>query len=698
MYKSLMIIGVMMSFYSCNKSKQNEVKEPKKEEIVNDKAKQIPALDITMMDESAKPQDDFYNYANGGWEKKAKIPGDKDSWGAFNELREMNDSITLVVLEKAMNQDLKEGSTSKKVADLFASVLDTENRNKQGIEPIKAHFSEIDAIQTKEDLQKYLAKAQREGYASPFGYYIYSDMNNSNKNTLYLEAGDLGLDQDYYQKDDAKDKVEKYQMYITNMVQILGESETKAKEKASKIVNFEKALANNMIPIEKSRDNKLTNNPYKVEDLKNLTPSIDWKSFFKDSGIENVEGLIVSDVDYFKGLEKLLNETSLETIKLYLKWIDFNDAANLLTTDLEQKKFDFYSKELRGVKEMRPIKKRALTAVNRVLGEAVGEVYVAEVFPPEAKANAKEMVDYLFKSYKKHFNELTWMSDKTKEKALEKLNKITVKIGYPDKWKDYSTMKITASNNGGSYYENMKNATKWYKEDNRKKYGKPVDKTEWGMPPQTVNAYYNPSKNEIVFPAAILQPPFFNFNADVAINFGGIGSVIGHEISHGFDDSGSQFDADGNQKDWWTEEDRKKFNELGDKLVAQYDTYQPLKDKGNDIHVNGRSTLGENIADLGGTSVAYDAMLMYLKDKNKDEKELIDNMTPAQRFFVSWATVWRTKFRDDALINRIKTDYHAPGMYRATAPLVNHDGFHEAFNTKEGDKMFKKQEDRIKIW
>ncbi|APD05733.1 endothelin-converting enzyme [Flavobacteriaceae bacterium UJ101] len=693
-YKSVVILGAILSFYSCNQPKQ----EGKSEAEVKDKVAQVPALDMAMMDQSVKPQEDFYNYSNGGWEKIAKIPDDKSRWGSFNELIEMNDSVTLAVLEKAMSQDLKEGSTPKKIADLFASVLNTENRNKQGIEPIKAHLAEIDAIQTKEDLQKYLAKAQKESYGSPLGYYVYADMNNSSMNTIYLNAGDLGLDQDYYQKDDAKDKVEKYQKYVASMLQNLGEPEKEATEEAGKIVAFEKALAQNMIPIEKSRDNELTNNPYKVADLKKLTPSIDWKAFFANSGIENVEGLIVTDLEYFKGLEKLLNDTPLETIKSYLKWIDFNSAAGLLNMELEQQKFDFYSKELRGVKEMRPIKKRALSAVSGVLGEAVGEVYVADVFPPEAKASAKEMVDYLFKSYKKHIGELTWMSDETKKKAFEKLDKITVKIGYPDKWKDYSSMEITSSEKGGSYYQNMKNASKWYNEDNRSKYGKPVDKGEWGMPPQMVNAYYNPLKNEIVFPAAILQPPFFNFNADAAINFGGIGGVIGHEISHGFDDSGSQFDAEGNQKNWWTKEDREKFNALGDQLVAQYDAYQPLKDKGNDIHVNGRSTLGENIADLGGTSVAYDALLMYLKDKGMDEKELIDNLTPAQRFFVSWATIWRTKFRDDALVDQIKTDYHAPGMYRATGPLENHDGFHKAFDTKEGDKMFKKEDDRIKIW
>ncbi len=693
MYKSVMTLGVVALFVSsCNKKK---VEESNEEETVMNK---IPALDLTMMDPSVKPQEDFYNYSNGGWEKRTEIPSDKDSWGSFYELREYNDSLTLAVLEGVISKELKAGSTSQKVADLFASVLDIETRNKLGLEPIKAHLAEIDAITTNEELYRYLAKAQKEGYASPFGYYVYADMNNSTMNTLYLGVGNLGLDQDYYQKDDAKDKVEKYKKYVAGMLQHLGISSEEAEKEANSIVAFEESLAKNMIPIEKSRDSKLTNNPYTVEELKNLMPSIDWKKYFSDSGIPNIKGLIVRDLEYFKALNTLLADTPLETIKSYLKWMDFNSSVNHLTMDLEQQRFDFYSKELRGIEEMRPIKKRALTIVSSVLGEAVGEVYVAEVFPPEAKAQAKEMVDYLFKSYRKHINELTWMSDETKQKALEKLEKITVKIGYPDQWKDYSTLVIQSTKEGGSYYDNMKSASKWYQEDNRKDYGKPVDKLKWGMPPQMVNAYYNPLKNEIVFPAAILQPPFFNFNADPAINFGGIGGVIGHEISHGFDDSGSQYDADGNQKNWWTEKDREKFNQLGDQLVAQFDAYQPLKEKGNDIHVNGRSTLGENIADLGGTSVAYDALLMYLKDKGMDEKELIDGLTPAQRFFVSWATIWRTKFRDDALINRIKTDYHAPGMYRAVGPLENHDGFHQSFEIKEGDKMFKKEENRIKIW
>jgi len=688
------IVGILFLLCACKQVKK-EGKETKNAE----KVKLTSVIDLSMMDTSIKPQDDFYHFANGGWEKRVNIPLDKSDWGSFYELIEKNDSITLNILKEIINtKNLRSGTESQKISYLYASVMDTVARNKEGIKPIQPHLEEIDAIKNKAELIKYFAKAKKEGYASLLGFYVRADNNNSAYNTLFLNRADMGLDKDYYQKDDAKDKVEKYKVFVGNMLQNLGKSKAEAQAEAVKIVAFEKILAKAQLSRVKDQDTELTNNPYKVTELKKLMPSINWVDYFRNAGLSNADGLIVSDVQYYKNLERILKETPLETIKSYLKWMDFNLAADKLSMDLERQKFAFYGTTLLGTKKMRPLKKKALSVVNNNLGEAIGKIYVAKVFPPEAKAKAEEMIDYLFKSYKKHFKELTWMSQKTKEKALEKLNKITRKIGYPDKWKDYTTMEIVSVKEGGSYYQNVRNSEVWRIKDNISKYGKKVDKEIWYIHPQTVNAYYNPFNNEIVFPAAILQPPFFNFKADAAVNFGGIGAVIGHEISHGFDNYGSKFDFEGNQKDWWTKEDREKFDALGDKLVAQYENYKPLEDKGNDIHVNGRATLGENIADLGGTSIAFDGLKLYLKDKKIDENKKIDGFTQPQRFYISWATICRAKMRDDALIDHIKTDVHSPGMIRATASLVNQEGFYKAFNIKEGDKMYKNPKDRIKIW
>lgn len=423
-----------------------------------------------------------------------------------------------------------------------------------------------------------------------------------------------------------------------------------------------------------------------MSDLSTLVKNVDVADYLQKMGF-TADTVIIGELEYYKSLDQIVNEQNIPVIKKYLTFHLMDGATGYLTKELDELSFDFYGKKLRGQQEQRALDKRGLEFVNGNLGELLGKLYVDAYFPAEAKQACEELVGYVRKSFAQHISGLAWMSPTTKEKALEKLNKFTVKIGYPDQWKDYSKLSI-----GESLFENISNIRKWAFEKNLAKQGKPADKSEWGMSPQTVNAYYSPLNNEIVFPAAILQPPFYDYQADAAVNFGGIGAVIGHELSHGFDDSGSQYDGDGNLNNWWTDEDREKFEAAADALVAQFESYEPVPG----VFVNGRFTLGENIGDLGGSSVAFDALKMYLKDKGNPG--FIDGYTPEQRFFLSWATIWRSKTTDEFVVNQVKTDPHSPAQYRGFAPIINLDGFHEAFGTKEGDKMFVPKSERIIIW
>uniref|UniRef100_UPI0021C971FF M13 family metallopeptidase n=1 Tax=Parapedobacter soli TaxID=416955 RepID=UPI0021C971FF len=421
-------------------------------------------------------------------------------------------------------------------------------------------------------------------------------------------------------------------------------------------------------------------------DLNRLVKNIDLAKYLTDLGF-HTDTVIIGEIKYYEELDQVLKPENLAIIKDFLRFHIANDAATSLTRELDELSFDFWGRTLRGQQEQRALDKRGQEFVNRIAGEVLGKLYVEKHFPAEAKQAAEEMVNYLIRSFGQHINQLSWMSDATKEKALAKLSRFEVKIGYPDKWKDYSGLEV-----GESLFENVLQAKRWRFEENRAKQGKPVDRTEWGMTPQTVNAYYSPLRNEIVFPAAILQPPFYDYKADAAVNFGGIGAVIGHELSHGFDDSGSQYDGNGNLNNWWTDEDRAAFEKATAALVEQFEAYEPVPG----VYVNGRFTLGENIGDLGGVSVAYDALQLYLKEKGNPGN--IDGFTQQQRFFLSWATIWRSKTTEQFVVNQVKTDPHSPAQYRAVGPLVNVDGFYEAFDIKEGDKLFLPKEKRIVIW
>lgn len=643
------------------------------------------------MDKKVRPQDDFYNYVNGNWMKNTQIPSDRSRWGSFDQLREFTDSISLTILKKSINQKYLKGSEQQKIKDLFNSFMNMDARNKQGITPIYPYLTKVDQVKNISDLQKLLIEFTPLGMNPFYEYSVQSDLNNSNKNAVYLNDVTLGLGRDYYQKNDEKSKktLQDYTNYLSKLFKVIGYKQPD--KTASDIVAFEKQLASNLLTVEQIRNAQLQNNPYSFTSLSNLSKNINLTDYFLKLGVQ-VDTVIIPEKKYFENLDKNLTAQNISLLKDYIKISIVRNAANSLTKELDDIHFDFYGKTLSGQLEQRSMEKRALTSINSLVGEAFGKLYVAEVFPEEAKRNAKELIEYLKKSFAIHINNLKWMSQPTKQKALDKLSKFMVKIGYPDKWKDYSNLEIKSIEEGGSYFQNQLNAVVFNYQRNKNKIDKPVDKTEWLMSPQTVNAYYNPSYNEIVFPAAILQPPFYDYTADAAVNFGGIGAVIGHEISHGFDDSGSQFDGDGNLKDWWTPMDKEKFEAATQSLEKQFNAYEPVLG----LHINGKLTLGENIADLGGVAIAYDALQLYLKDKGNPGK--IDNYTPEQRYFLSWATIWRTKNKDEALINQIKTDPHAPGYYRAMAPLENVEGFYKAFNVQKGDKMFKPKKERIIIW
>ena len=648
-------------------------------------------LDLSTFDKSVRPQDDFYNFVNGTWMKTAKIPADKSTWGSFNKLAEDTDNNSMTILNSLLNDKFAAGSEGKKIQDLYATYMDMNKRNADGISPIKADLAKIDGIKSLSDLQNYLVEATKNGENSFYAWGVFSDLKDSNMNAVYLGEANLGLGRDYYQKTNPKntETIAEYTKYVASMLDVLGYKN--ATSTAQNIVNFEKSIAKNLLTIEQSRDATLQYNPKTMPELSKLVKNVDLAKYLTAVGV-NTDRAIIGELKYYQNLDQIINAKNIPLIKDYMKFHLLSGSASYLSKDLDEKKFAFYGKYLRGQDVQRAQEKRGFELINGSLGEAFGKLYVEKYFPAEAKSQMVELIDYLKKSFGTHINNLTWMSPTTKEKALKKLNKFTVKVAYPDTWKDYSKLQVSAINEGGTLYRNLQNVTSWQYDRDLEKVGKPVDRTEWGMTPQTVNAYYNPVNNEIVFPAAILQPPFFNPNADAAVNFGGIGAVIGHEITHGFDDSGAQFDADGNLVDWWTPEDKANFEKVTKSLAAQYDKYEPVKG----TFVNGTFTNGENIADLGGVNISFDALQMYLKDHGNPG--LISGYTQDQRFFLSWGTVWRTLQKEAALINQIKTDSHSPGLYRTFGPLINTDAFYKAFNVKEGDKLYKKPEDRVIIW
>lgn len=665
----------------------------KKEEQPNE----IHGINTAYMDMSVKPSDDFFRYVNGKWLDSTEIPADRTRWGSFDELRKNTDDDVKAILEKAIKSGKYTSDTDQgKAINLYKTIMDTVTRDKNGIEPLNPYLEKINAVQNISDLQALLTEMHKNGLGLGFfGTYVSTDAKDSNRNVVYVGTGSLGLpDREYYVSDtpDNVEKREKYVLHVARMLQFLGETEEEAKTNAEKILAFETSLAVPMLDRVERRDRRKTYNPKSVEDLQKLASFFSWKNYLNEVGYKSLDSIIVSQPNYITALDQILKDGKTDNWKSYMRWTLLNSSTSVLTTEIETANWDFYSKTLQGALKERPRDERALQSINSSLGEALGRLYVDEKFPPEAKAKAEAMVKNVFIAFENRINRLPWMTKATKDNAIAKIHKTKVKIGYPDKWKDFSALTIKSPEEGGTYFENRQNLAKWRFQENLDKLGKPVDKDEWFMSPQTVNAYFNPSFNEIVFPAAILQPPFYDYKADEAVNYGGIGAVIGHEISHSFDDSGSRYDAEGNLKDWWTEEDLAQFTELGGALANQYSTLEPLPG----IFVDGNFTLGENIGDLGGVNAAYDGLQIYFEENGRPEN--IDGFTPEQRFFISWATIWRGKSRDEYIKNQVKTDPHSPAMYRAYVPLQNVEAFYKAFDIKEEDGMYLAPEERVKIW
>ena len=658
--------------------------------------KEVHGINLEYMDRTVKPSDNFFRFVNGTWLDNTEIPADRTRWGSFDELREKTDKDMMIILNEALsNPSYTATSDQGKALNLYRTIMDTVTRNKNGIKPLKPFLDKINTVKNTKDLEKLMIEMETQGGVGFFGVGVGTDAKNSNRNVLNVGLGSLGLpDRDYYVSEDAdsKEKREKYLAHVTRMLQYLGEKPAVAKANAEKILSLEIAMAKPRLDRVERRDRRKTYNPMTIAELQKLTPTINWEGYLVSVGLPKVDTLIVSQPRYMTALETIFKENKVEDWKAYMRWTLLNRSAGSLSTEIENANWEFYGKALTGAIKQRPRNERALQTVNGSFGEALGKIYVEKMFPPEAKASAQKMIANVFLAYENRINNLPWMAASTRANAIAKLKKFTVKIGYPDKWKDYSGVTIVGPKEGGTYFDNMKSISKWRNAENFAKLNKPVDKTEWGMSPQTVNAYYNPSFNEIVFPAAILQPPFYDYKADVAVNYGGIGAVIGHEISHGFDDSGSRYNADGNLVNWWSDEDLKQFTQLGGSLAEQYSQLEPLPG----IFVDGKFTLGENIGDLGGVNAAYDGLQIHLKQSGRPD--LIDGFTPEQRFFISWATIWRSKARDEAIKNLIKTDSHSPGQYRAYVPLQNVDAFYQAFDIKPGDGMYLEDDKRVKIW
>jgi endothelin-converting enzyme/putative endopeptidase len=646
-------------------------------------------IELANMDKSIRPQDNFYRYINGGWMKNNEIPGDKTAIGSFYDLRDnADDDVKAIIEELAATKDLKMGSDEQKVADIFNSYMNSELRNNAGITPIQSILSAIDNIKTKDDLATFFGAYSTAGINNPLGLYISIDAKESTSYAIHIWQNGLNLpDKDYYFNEAERfvNLRSGYVKHIENMYNIAGLPN--GKNAATNIMALETSLADYHWTRVQSRDSEKRYNKFATADLNTLTDKFNWQAFLKAENVANQKDIIINQPDFIEGFGKVFDETSIETWKEYLTFNTLSAFSSYLTADLDNENFDFFSNQLSGRKEQRAQWKRGVSVVNSNLGEVIGKVYVTRHFTPAAKSRMSELVENLRDAYGSSIDDLEWMSQKTKEAAHVKLAAFTPKIGYPDQWEDYSDLTIKSDDIVGNIIRSRKVSS----EKELSKLGGPIRKWEWHMTPQTVNAYYNPPANEIVFPAAILQPPFFNMKADDAVNYGGIGAVIGHEMGHGFDDQGSKYDAEGNLRNWWTEQDLAEFKNRTNILVEQYAGYKVF----DDLNVNGELTLGENIGDLSGVTIAYKA---YKASLNGKEAPVIDGLTGDQRFFMGYAQIWRSKIVEKSMRNRVATDPHSPGEFRALGSLSNMNEFYEAFDVKEGDAMYIAPEKRVKIW
>ncbi len=653
--------------------------------------KNAPAFDVANMDKSVKPSDDFYTYANGTWLKKNPIPAEESRWGSFNILLEGNNAAMKIAAEDAAKKAASATDPEvQKVGDYYASGMDEKAINDAKAKPLADEFQKIEEVKDAEGLLKEIAHLHKMGVTAFYGFTSGQDDKNSTMVIAQAYQGGLGMpDRDYYTKEDEASKKlrDAYVVHVTKMLTLLGDPAAKAGEAAKKILALETALAKPARTRVELRDPQKNYNKMSVNELQALMPNWNWPVYFREIGLDNPGDINVGQPDFFKAGNELLKTASLDDWKTYLRWHLIHAAAGELSTDFVNENFKFFGTTLTGAKQLKPRWKRVITSTDEALGEALGKLYVADNFPPESKARMIDLVKNVQEAMADSIKSRDWMDEKTKEEALKKLAAFSVKIGYPDEWRDYSSLKVDR----GPYVLNAARAAEFESARQLAKIGKPVDRKEWGMTPPTVNAYYNPNMNEIVFPAGILQPPFFNANADDAINYGGIGAVIAHEISHGFDDQGRQYDAEGNLRDWWTPESAAKYKERADKIVKQYSEYEPIKG----MHINGELTQGENIADDGGVKLAFAALQKALKDKPQDK---IDGFTPEQRFFLGWAQVWRANTREEAMKLRLNTDPHSPTKYRANGPLSNSPDFKKAFDLPDNCPMVRPADQIVSIW
>jgi putative endopeptidase len=680
----------LLGFTACENAKVSEQLKTTSNEFSS-----IPEgmnfIDRSNIDTTVNPADDFYAYANGAWLKSNEIPASETRWGSFNLLEDFNKKALKGLLEEAAAKtETAKGSPEQMVGDLFASGMDTLAIDKAGISAIQPELEKIDQIKDTQTLIDLLAAQTIQGMNPLFGFYVGPDDKQVTKNICNLWQGGLGLpDKDYYLKTDSamKAKREKYVKHITNTLVLSGESEADATKHASTILGMETALAKVSMDRVSMRDPYKLYNKFSLDQMTAKTATINWKELLPKMMVTNQDTILVAQPDFFVAMSGMLKSLPIDNWKIYLKWHTISNMSPYLSKSFDQENFNFYGNVMRGQKEQKPRWKRVLSIVDGAVGEQLGKMYTDKYFTAEAKTRMMELVNNLEVAFEERINNLDWMGDSTKTQAKEKLHSFIKKIGYPDKWRDYTGLAISKD----SYVKNILASNAFDYKYMTSKLGKAVDKTEWGMTPPTVNAYYNPSFNEIVFPAGILQYPFFDKNADDAAIYGAIGGVIGHEMTHGFDDQGCQYAADGNLKNWWTPTDKQKFDTKTAMIKEQYNGYTILDGK----PVNGELTLGENIADLGGVTIGYAA---YKKTKQGQANEMIDGFTGDQRFFLSWAQVWRSLITDEEATQRLVTDNHSPGVYRCNGPLTNFSPFYAAFNVKEGNKMYKPETTRAKVW
>jgi putative endopeptidase len=658
----------------------------------NSSKKDFKAIDKANMDTTIAPGKDFFRYASGNWMKKHPIPAEFSRYGAFEQLEEENQKkLKELFTTAANNKSAAKGSNQQKIGDFYSSGLDTVKIEANSYKPIVEDLANIDKLTNTEELIKYIANMQLSGMSPLFSIYAAPDDKNSNKVIAQFYQGGLGLgDRDYYLNTDARSKTlrEEYLKLITKMFEFTGVTPEIAKSNADAIMTLETKIAKVSRTRLELRDPQTNYNKMDLEQLNKLAPNFNWTSYFSTIGISATNELNIGQPNFISGINKLYKEVSLDQWKIYLKWNLINSSADYLSSNFVKENFHFYGTVFSGKEKMKDRWKKVLEETSSSLGEAVGKLYVEKYFPAEAKKKMLDLVNNLKLALKDRIQALEWMSEPTKKLAIEKLEKMNVKVGYPDKWIDYSSVTI----NRDSYYKNVMAANRFNVKRELNKIGKPVDRSEWGMTPQTVNAYYNPNMNEIVFPAAILQYPFFDLASDDAVNYGAIGVVIGHEMTHGFDDQGRQYDKDGNLVEWWTPEDATKFKEHVQVLVTQFNNYKIL----DSLHVDGELTLGENIADLGGIMVSYTALQKAMKLKPQTEK--IDGFTANQRFFLSFAQIWRCNVRDKESMRRLKEDVHSPAEARVNGALPNVPYFYEAFNIKPGDALYRPEGERAKVW